>query len=1086
MRYRENRNQAFCRGRRRSAAGIVVASVLALVALAMPAPSSAAEGAKGPVLAPRDGQTVPARSVEIRVRAGSTARIRAWLNGQQVGKHFSKRARHGIRRLRASPSHGLRHRRNVLRVKVRRPGSKSARGGKVHFRVAADRPLAAPGLRRNVGVHARVSLDGGRSLLHPAAKRRGGRLDYRWRLLRAPRASSLRPRGRDAHASAATGVENLGPEPQFNSRGSSTPHFRPDHPGVYKFQLTVTAPDGTRGVASVPADVPSDPLVPVNTMAKPPGHGWGVQIGNQFYEDPGNSQKWLQLVVLKPKTLELVSNKPYDCPQATQNPYVTNDLAQITPCSNQVQADLAQLKQTYPNQQLVVIGVSQRPDGAVGSTAAWSAQPSVGLPNALTAIGAPNFIPPTWQNRDHPMLRGRMSVVGYLGAQGWEATAHNNFDMLDLRDDGTIRGYLLKDNFGYYSSFASGEHLKFDTQAPGSTATHNVMRIGGQTFTADMPSGASHGGFHVVVVERQGLGGDSYFFDVAGGGGGGSEMQRMINTIANVPHGDNGHGSLVFITSMGRARNEYAGFGGGAAKQLVDLLTDHLGATRNGVYRALDSTLAPGDHAYSLVAQWGTPPGHAVEVQREGSAALPNGLNGVPVIGSLTRSSKDYGFELEPSGVGEELAGPGVKLRDLVFSDPGHWPEVGNQVAAIRWIGDKVGIDSRRSYYWNEAYNPGALDLKATAIKGYDYTRDVLSGNPRPGFSETDFNWAKTELTNEIGWLKAANGYVANLSEPFADTQLQQWAAFNKIQSDIDGLVKVNDDDPTVAEIGLVLKASLEGAGELLEPLGVAVSMTATLYDAVDEWSKLSAGGPDVGEKFSVTAGNVGAQLATRMKTAQDTIKKQMFAVIAADYRKLRTVGLCTSLPDQCPDAPSSDWKVTTTEQTSAEQAVTDGAKVAVYTALLPTKYQLWHFDPSPNRTTTWRGVSGGQVHQPAGQNLGGWWCPFHNSPESGQVSYPVLRDLGSPSGDLDTWQVAALAHRTGTGSLTDHYKMELPEAAMTDPLFTTLGVDKETFYRRAYGDLTGGPVFRTFPENDSQTRWISETDPPGIRTNTC
>jgi hypothetical protein len=41
----------------------------------------------------------------------------------------------------------------------------------------------------------------------------------------------------------------------------------------------------------------------------------------------------------------------------------------------------------------------------------------------------------------------------------------------------------------------------------------------------------------------------------------------------------------------------------------------------------------------------------------------------------------------------------------------------------------------------------------------------------------------------------------------------------------------------------------------------------------------------DIGEPFSVTAGNLGVQLTDRMKLARDTITKQMFDVIAADYR---------------------------------------------------------------------------------------------------------------------------------------------------------------------------------------------------------
>jgi hypothetical protein len=241
----------------------------------------------------------------------------------------------------------------------------------------------------------------------------------------------------------------------------------------------------------------------------------------------------------------------------------------------------------------------------------------------------------------------------------------------------------------------------------------------------------------------------------------------------------------------------------------------------------------------------------------------------------------------------------------------------------------------------------------------------------------------------------------------------------------------------------------------------------------------------DIGEPFSVTAGNLGVQLTDRMKRAQDTITKQMFDVIAADHRKLRTVALCSSLPAQCPDPPATAWKVSQLAQTRAEKSATDGAQVATYSALLPAKYELWAFDESRNRSTTWAANEGSfsQIHQPAGQNIGGWWCPFHDSPSTAQYAYPVRRDLARLNEITDRWQVAALGNRTGSGSFTDHYKMELPPARVTDPLFNTLGADPETFFQRSFENVSH---FAQFPETTSQTRWISETDPPGIRTNTC
>ena len=1057
--------------------------------LALAAPAEGASSGRRLVVAPREGAKLPARPLTIKVRAARKAVIRARLNGKAIGRHFSHRVRHGVRRLNVSASHGLRHRRNVLRVRVRRPGARRARVATVHFRVATNRPLAAAGVDRTVGVHARLGFDGGRSRLHPPARRRGAGLDYRWRLLRAPPASELRTNGRNANSADGPRVKkrvmNLGPDALFGRRGSRTPRFRADYPGLYRFRLTVTAPDGATGVDDVRVQVTSGPLVPIDTMATAPGQdSWGVRVGQHFYPDPGDSQKWLQLVVLNPETLEPIpgpmANKAYDCPEATQNPYVERANA-VNRCIQAVTSDLAQLKKDYPNKRLVVIGVSQKLDGTINpDDPGWTVQAPVGLPNALAPIGGRAVAPDQWANRNLPMLRGTMSVVGFLGSKVAEGTNHLNLDLADRRYSGRIRGYLLRDNWGLYSSFASGEHMPFDTQAPGSTPTHNVMQIGGQSFTADLDRD-SHGGFHVVILERQSLEGHSYFFS---SGGGEFSLRPMIDTISNPDV--HRHGALVFIATVGDAHLTRGGSGrfdpevNDAAKQLVDLLSDRVGGTRTRAYRTLDSLLSPANHSYSLVAELGTPRAEGVEAE----GPMRDGLNGVPVVGSLTRSDSDYGFELEPSGVGEDLdsfAGPSAKLRDLALSDPGDWPEQGNatRTAAIRWVGDQVGIDSSRSYFWIQAYNPGALDIKSNTIAALDYKGVPPSFQQQ--FAEADLTWAKTELGNEIDWFKAAHGLVATIAEPITNTKDQQWALFDSIQKEIDGLVTIPAQNTVVSKIGLVLKASVEGAGELLEPLGVGVGLVSTIYDAVDEWGKLSAGGDDVGEPFSVTAGKLKVQLTDRMKLAQDTITKQMFDVIAADYRKLRTVALCTSLPAQCPDPPATAWEVKQL-QTRAEKSATDGAQVATYSALLPAKYQLWAFDESPNRSTTFRGVDG-QIHQPAGQNIGGWWCPFHNSPSTARYAYPVSRDLEGFGSDADRWQVAALGNRTGEGTFTNHYQMELPPAEVTDPLFNTLGVDPETFFQRSFENVSH---FQQFPETTSQTRWISETDPPGIRTNTC
>src|SRR3954447_15656869 len=49
-----------------------------------------------------------------------------------------------------------------------------------------------------------------------------------------------------------------------------------------------------------------------------------------------------------------------------------------------------------------------------------------------------------------------------------------------------------------------------------------------------------------------------------------------------------------------------------------------------------------------------------------------------------------------------------------------------------------------------------------------------------------------------------------------------------------------------------------------------------------------------------------------------------------------------------------------------------------------------------------------------AGQDITGWQCPFHSSPDSSVFAYPVQPDLRNPGSQYDQWQVVAYAWKDG------------------------------------------------------------------------
>ena len=1055
--------------------------------LALAAPAEGASPGKRLVVAPREGAKLPARPLTIKVRAGRKAVLRARLNGKAIGRYFSHRRFRGVRRLNVSASHGLRHRRNVLRVRVRRPGARRARVATVHFRIATNRPLAAAGLDRTVAVHARLGFDGGRSRLHPPARRRGAGLDYRWRLLRAPPASELRRHGRNPNSAAGRRVKNLGPDALFSRRGSRTPRFRADYPGLYRFRLTVIGDDGRRGRDVVTLRVDPDPLVAIDTMAEI-GADAGVKVGDHFYAEPGNvDQSWLQVVALKPDTLELISNTAYDCPEATANPFIRPQYAEVARCVKKLSDGLDALEPAKGDPSPIVIAVSQPPEAGppdlTHNATGWQTQPPVGAQELLYKIGLPGSVP--WTHIDKPMLRGRLSAIGRFGGP---ATRHDNTDLADLRDTGEIKGYLLADNMGYYTTFESGQVVPFDTQAAGSGPGKHVISIGSQSF----PAGTmGEGGFHVLIVDRRDLsvlatgfeptGTEDTGFDQAARSA--EEMKDLITGGINSPSRS---GVLVFIQSSGNSRFSPDNAGELrvklAARQLVDLLQGRLGGTRLRVFRALDPVMAHPARSYRLIARPGTPPGEGLEADGFGVDG-----KGVPARGYLTRSSVDYGFDVESSTLTGTVGTPGERLRSVALSAPGEWPEKGDpgRTKAIEWVGGQIGLDNRRSQFWTQPYTVDFWSPKVTKLQG-------LTCPPKPdGFNCTDFDWARKELVDEIGWLESAHAYVKALAEPFTRNQLSSWADVARVAAAVNDKVQAPPTDKTLLELGLIFRTALELAEELPFGAGKFYGIVNDLYKTALEWAKIDAEGKEAGESFKVTVADVGTELVKRLQAIQDTLEGQLVNVIAADYRKLRTVGLCGGLEKECPDPPLDAWTFTQQDQGRAAPAIHDGVEASLYEALLPARYKAWQPPDSANRSTNWFG------NQPAGQTAAGWTCPFHNEPETAQVAIPLYRNLAnSGPGGPDVWRVIAYAYRTGAGIVNDARVMHLPDASVTDRLFKPppegLGLFPESFYWRAFGPDRTDPFAAPagfgdnewgFPLKSSETRWI-DAGQPGFKFN--
>ena len=260
------------RGSRRVLAGAALAGATLLLLLAAPGGGVDAAEAKGLIASPKPGATLPARPLTIRVRIPGGAKLAAArLNGRSIGRHF-RSPRNKVRKLRASPNHGLRYGRNRITVKIRRASGKS-RSRTTRFRLRPRRPLAAAGRDRAVAPGDRIRLSGRGSRSHLPGRTEGGTdLAHRWKLVAAP--------------------EGVQARDVLRRRRSAHPLFSATVPGVYRIRLTVEAADGTAGsdvvVIEQQSTTPHLDAVAAALRDKNPGTEgtvWGLSGGNSLPEE---------------------------------------------------------------------------------------------------------------------------------------------------------------------------------------------------------------------------------------------------------------------------------------------------------------------------------------------------------------------------------------------------------------------------------------------------------------------------------------------------------------------------------------------------------------------------------------------------------------------------------------------------------------------------------------------------------------------------------------------------------------------------------------------------------------------------------
>jgi hypothetical protein len=724
---------------------------------------------------------------------------------------------------------------------------------------------------------------------------------------------------------------------------------------------------------------PPTPLVAIDTDAKQ-GSTDGIQVGNAFY--PAASQiadPRLQIVVLDRRTLAPVAfggqsagNKIYGCSDDDS-------------CATQIKDDLK------PLQDDVLVIASCQP-GFVPRPGTFQL-----LIASLESIGVD---PPRGITFTGP---GQFAAVGIPGlpageARTWESAAN-------VTTPG-IKGALVKDQFDSYK-LVSTHFVDFDTRAGGDAVTSNVMQIGTQKYSAQLPAGAG-GGFQVVVLSG---------FDLS------LQLNEMIVTapaaasnvtgeLANLSRAIGldyvfGERPVVLVTSIG--------FGTNDARHAIaaqwNQLADFIGA-QGGTQAAIQGF--EGSSFYSLA-------GAGFIGQAMGTEVGP-GSDPARITGVLTR---DADWRFAASG-GDEL---GSRLQPsllrVIYQPATPWPAY--NPAAMAWIANQVSLPGSdiRVDYWTQTYSETVWLLYQTAITNLKFPGDGK------GFSRSDFSSLQTELGTEIGWLIKAKDFLTGtngkdgLSQPFTDSVLKDWARLEDIATAINEGVHAPKQasaflEPFVAVLGDLFDIASLGVGEAFAP---AFELVGSTLAAGSEIASSAESGESVNDRYTTTVANYGVELVKRMTDIQSAYER-LLDIAVSDWAKLCTLGTRQRCDPQSggPSGPQL-WQWTQDDRDQASLGLQQWSRRDIWRALLPAKFPLAFLKAS-------------EFWQTKNE-----WTAFPWT-RSWKYSLPRMVCAGpSPFADLPASAQAQLASETG--AIFDGYELWMigkpgiiPEASITDPLW--------------------------------------------------
>lgn len=997
--------------------GAFAALLLALASTVLapaPAAAAAAPRAASPVLAPQPGATITAHRARIVVRSGHEhGDLRATLNGRAIGREFPLAGRGGRRTLWVSTSHGLRHGRNVLKVRAR--SGYRTRSATVRFSVARRAPLVGAGRDRIVTAGTHTHL-GGHVRRHPRASGRTPAPRVRWTVLSTPRGSRVR-----AVAAAAT----------------LRPLLKPDRLGTYT--LRMTAGSGASAISDTVrySSIPADPLVAIDTQVEPfsasgPAQP-GISVGGTVYRMPylgmtdgrgayftDRFEAMWQVAAFDRKTLAPLYNRTYgwcyvdgswwnycrapDNPGSSYEPMVVDPVAEIV---RQAPGD------GVPGALVIARTLGQ-----------WSRSGDPSLYEKLFERTGFTAYPRTGGGR--PAIRGPLSFIGVPGMTPGEAD-------ISARADGRLPGFLTHDQhyqFHYLPSFRP----TFDTRVTSCDAANCTIGhvFGGREASQTLPR--DRGGYFVTVwdpVTLQPLGQTLAVID-----GPGAATLAATQALADYLDNLRESGKLIAISTLrGAGMAPRALLPGPEAEQPFGRIVDavaRIGGSRHGLLTSAASSRAE----YSVLG-WADA-GEGTAFDAAGSAERAR-LRGALV--------PDRTSQLRPANV-SSVGPPAERIAQMMVratSTAWRYPDASSGPgAALQCIGAALGqgVDLRA------VYTDQLTESDATALQNAVRNVDVDDLAPVAGTgldcapSDADFAAAQKQLVKELGWVAHVRGYMRALSTPDAAQGGAIWGQALTLGNELDDeLSRIDANSPFVVDAlgfvasmidllapgaGLALEDGLrevEDGERLVENVTAALSTTSGLFWLANTGVQRAAdGGPTLEENVAATDLANHLMLKAQAATASFT---QIGDVIVSDPVKLEEVGRwarCRAgVPGGCP-AGLEEYAATPGELERLTDVSLRAMGRTIYGTLVPRVFSPYDTGTTvdPGNPALFFGCTVGNPFNgaPRGSYAAGFdriengqrrWRVFLML-NGGSWAHPAQRDVDRMFGPTgDTWDVGGL-----------------------------------------------------------------------------